>query len=167
MADKENKVDQGKVKADAEKLAGGQSTGPENVPAATPAIPAQPAQRATPADPRTGTAATPAQSATPAQPGTPAAHEAQGAQPTQPGTHEAKAAQPLSAEDATNKIEDQALKQYGPGYVKAVKGGQQTTFSQRAWDLLGDNKEGWKAETKKPKEVEDLEAKKAASDTGK
>lgn len=131
MADKENKVDQGKVKADAEKLAGGQSTGPENVPAATPA---QPAQRATPAD---------------------------------PVTHEAKAAQPLSAEDATNKIEDQALKQYGPGYVKAVKGGQQTTFSQRAWDLLGDNKEGWKAETKKPKEVEDLEAKKAASETGK
>lgn len=120
-----NKVDQGKVKEGADKLAGGKAPDPqpENVPAAAPA-------------------------------------------PIQQAPAPTKEPDPIPEKEATASIA-KAAKDFGPGSVRARKGDQETVFSARAWDLLGDNKEGWKPVTQKPKEVQDLEAKKASDETKK
>ena len=34
--------------------------------------------------------------------------------------------------------------------IKAIKNGQTAEFSEAAWDLLGENKEGWVIETPTP-----------------
>jgi hypothetical protein len=80
----------------------------------------------------------------------------------------------ISPEDAERRLEDQRAKEFGPGYVRAYKttgeggqGRQETTFSARAWDLLGNNKEGWKPLVKEPPEVAKLKGDKADSEAAK
>lgn len=137
------KVDQGKVKAEAEGLAKGQNVSQGERTDATP-------EAATSADiPDAGP--------------NPRVNE--------PRPMQAAPVTPLDEDEAEAKIHEQAQKEFGKGYVRAVKGegknAQETIFTARAWDLLGNNKEGWKPKTRKPKEVKDLEEKKAANETGK
>jgi hypothetical protein len=76
-------------------------------------------------------------------------------------------AQPLSPEEAETKLHNDLVRQFGPDYVRAEKSGGDgkpsivTTFSRVAWDMLGANKEGYKAVVRKPQEVTDLEAQRA------
>jgi len=59
---------------------------------------------------------------------------------------------------------DSLEKQFGAGYVVAIKNGEERPFTRMAWDRMGGNKnqDGWREVVKVPKEVKDLQAKKAA-----
>lgn len=133
--DNPGKVDQGKVSSEAENLAkGGSTSTPERGDL-----------------PEASTASDLTQS--------PVVRE-----PLQQQTNPNQQPEKLDEDEAEKKLHDQLKEQYGPGFVRAQKDNQTTTFTARAWELLGENKEGWKPLTKKPKEVKDLEAKKAGSE---
>jgi hypothetical protein len=126
-------VDQNKIKGDAENLAHGKGT------------PEAPRADKTPE----AATATDVQSLAAAQ--------------QQPAAQQPAKVETLTQEDAEAKLDEQLKKEFGAGYVRAEKGGQKTTFTARAWELLGSNKEGWKPVTKKPAEVKALEEKQAAN----
>jgi hypothetical protein len=124
--DEKGKVDQGKIKAEAENLA-------------KPDAQTKPISTEKPADEAVPLATGPV------------------LDPKQTGKVEH-----LSEGEAESRVHDQLTKEFGAGYVKAQKGGQETTFTARAWDLLGANKEGWKPVVKTPPEVKNLREKKAS-----
>lgn len=91
-----------------------------------------------------------------------------------PETGRRTAVEDISPEDAERRLEDQRQKEFGPGYVRAYKesgeggqGRQETVFTARAWDLLGNNKEGWKPAVKEPPEVRKLKGDKAEGEPAK
>jgi hypothetical protein len=89
-----------------------------------------------------------------------------------PGQAAAKQPTQLSDEEAEDKLHEQLVEEFGPDYVRAQKGEGSSaivqTFSRRAWDLLGPlkadgSKDGYKPIVRVPKEVRELQNRKAAA----
>lgn len=173
MAQKDGEVNQEKVKADAQKIAAGDKT-PEQVKAPEGVKESAAAGHATNPGLTGNNAAGAPQSLNPEHRTPPASGITQGNPGAlKPGEVAAQKsatkaqAEPLQEEE-DERVHNDLVKQFGPDYVVARKEGtgdvetMTTTFSRRAWDLLGPNKEGWKPLAKEPKEVTDLKNRKAA-----
>jgi hypothetical protein len=160
------KVDQGKVKQDAENIAGGAvpktpAHSPTSVPDGTVPPPKTPNTETV-----TGKANPGPGVVTQSNPG--AAKPGAGNQ----GTGNQAGNQTPDPKSAATNQRAEIEAQYGPGAVQAEKvdadgqpTGQTQTFSKRAWDLLGPmkpngTKDGWRPAVEEPEEVKNLRNKK-------
>lgn len=90
------------------------------------------------------------------------------AKPGAVANNENPGATTLTGEQAEDVQKQQLTHLYGPDFVTVRKGDDkggfvQSYFSRRAWDLLGANKEGWKPVVETPQEVKDLQAQQNAT----
>jgi hypothetical protein len=104
----------------------------------------------------------------PTPPAAPAAPEANQDSAGETSNVQAPNAAPVNQEEierikqqsAAEDLHLERVKKYGENYVVAVKGtgkkAEETIFTQKTWDFLGTDKNGWKRKVIVPKEVENL-----------
>jgi cell pole-organizing protein PopZ len=154
MADNSQNIDQGKLASDAQNIAKGDAPNTTEAPNTTaqPQAIQQPQNTDANTEIKRGPGRPPsAQTKEINQPSPGALKPGAVAENAKPGSTQ------LTAEQIATGQKEELTKFYGPDYVTATKDGVTSYFSRRAWDLLGENKEGWKMYAEPPQEVKDLQ----------